>query len=279
MKGRAGIIVIVGLMVILAGAPACQNLIVKSPDSDLNVEDFEAAWSAIDSDYSYLEFKQIDWDSIYTEFRPRAEAARGDEFISVLHDLLYQLRDAHAYYVTPGGSRIYPWISPRRLRDQDLYNPFVVRKYFDRDLKRSPSGKIEYGILPDNIGYIFLADFNEDYLSRDFYSVLRSLDTTSGLIIDIRQRIDHRSLIGRGGGNRSGSPKDHIQIGDDILDILTGEGAAPLDAPGRHGAPRYAVGDDLRHGGFYLNPGKILEVGAHPSATIQAVAHRTIGDI
>ena len=79
----------------------------------MNVEDFEAAWNAINADYSYLEFKQIDWDSIYTEFHPRAEAARGDEFYGVLHDLLYQLKDGHVFYVTPGGSEIYPWIPPR----------------------------------------------------------------------------------------------------------------------------------------------------------------------
>ena len=179
---------IIGLMVILAGAPACQDLIVRPPDSDLNIADFEVAWSAIDNDYVYLEFKGIDWDSIYSEFLPRAEAARGDEFVNVLHELLYQLQDGHVFYVTPGGSEIYPWIPPRRSRDQDLYNPFVVRKYFDGDLKRSPSGEIEYGTLPDNIGYIFLAGFNENNLIDDFAAVLYSLRTTAGLIIDIRQR-------------------------------------------------------------------------------------------
>jgi len=182
-------IIFLGLMVILAGAPACQNLIVRPPDSDLNIEDFEAAWSAINDDYVYLEFKGIDWDSIYTEFLPRAEAARGDEFYGVLHNLLYELKDGHVFYVTPGGSEIYPWTPPRRVRDQDLYDPFVVRKYFDGDLQRSPSGKIEYGILPDNIGYIFLSSFQERYLADDFSIALYSLRTTSGLIIDIRQRI------------------------------------------------------------------------------------------
>ncbi len=182
-------VLLFGLVICLTGVAACQDLIVKSPDSDLIVEDFEAAWSAIDADYPYLGFKGIDWDSIYTEYRPRAEAARGDEFIGVLHDLLGQLQDGHVFHVTPGGSEIYPWIPPRRVRDQGLYNPFVVRGYFDRDLQRSPSGWIEYGILPDNIGYIFLASFQEDYLTEEFGVVLWSLRSTSALIIDIRQRI------------------------------------------------------------------------------------------
>lgn len=189
MAYRGRITILIGLMIVLAGASACQNLIVRPPDSDLNVEDFEAAWSAIDSNYPYLGFKGVDWDSIYTEFRPRAETARGDEFIGVLHDLLGQLQDGHVFYVMPGGSEIYPWIPPRRLRDQGRYDPFVVRRYFDRDLKQSASGWIEYGTLPDNIGYIFLASFQEDYLTEEFSTVLWSLRSTSALILDMRQRI------------------------------------------------------------------------------------------
>ena len=63
---RGRIVMLAGLVAILAGASSCQNLIVKPPDSDLNVEDFEAAWTAIDTEYVYLGFKGIDWESIYT---------------------------------------------------------------------------------------------------------------------------------------------------------------------------------------------------------------------
>ncbi|MFC1540124.1 S41 family peptidase [Gemmatimonadota bacterium] len=188
MKHREQINTVIGLLLMLAALSACQNLIVTPSESDLGVADFEVAWRAIDDDYVYLEFKGINWDSMYTEFLPRAETTRGDEFYDVLHDLLCQLKDGHVFYVTPGGSEIYPWTPPRRLRDEGLYNPFVVRKYFDGDLRRSSSGQIEYGILPDNIGYIFLAGFHEHYLIDDFYAVLNALRTTSGLILDIRQR-------------------------------------------------------------------------------------------
>lgn len=177
------------LLLLINGVTACADLVVKPPESDLNVEDFEVVWNAVDTIYPYLEFKQIDWDSIYTVFRPRAEAAHGDEIYRVLHDLLYQLKDGHVSYTTPGGGERYPWIPPRRLRDQGLYNPFVVRGYFEKDLQFSPNGKIEYGILPDNIGYIFLADFHKDYLIRDFPAVMRSMSATTGLILDIRQRV------------------------------------------------------------------------------------------
>ncbi|MEJ2679152.1 MAG: S41 family peptidase [Gemmatimonadota bacterium] len=177
------------LLGILALA-GCEALVVGPAAADRNVADFEFVWNAVNEHYPYLAFKGIDWVSIHDAFLPRVEAARGDEFYAVLNDLLYQLHDGHVYYKPPGGGReIYPWVPPRRLRDQHRYNPFVVRTYFDEPLVLSPSGKLEYGILPGNLGYIFLADFHDDYLVRDFPAAMSALQGTAGLIVDIRQRV------------------------------------------------------------------------------------------
>jgi len=176
------------LAIVALMALSCGDIIVTSPVSDQNVEDFEAAWNRVDAVYPYLEFKQINWDSLYAVYRPRAENARGDEIYEVLHDLLLELKDGHAHYKTSGGGEVYPYVPPRHLRDRHAYSPFVVRRYFDREPRLSDSGRIEYEVLPDNIGYAFLSDFDEDYLVRDFPGVLEYLQDTEGLIIDIRQK-------------------------------------------------------------------------------------------
>ena len=43
----------------LVNLPSCKDLIVTEPESNLNVEDFEAAWRRIRDVYPYLEFKKI----------------------------------------------------------------------------------------------------------------------------------------------------------------------------------------------------------------------------
>jgi len=176
------------ITIILTLLIACSDLIVTAPESNLNMADFEAAWSRVNTVYPYLDFKKIDWDSIYDVYKPRVEKAQGDEFYPVLHDMLYELRDGHAYYHTDGGGEIYPYVPVRHLRDRHAYSPFVVRKYFDRELKLTESTTVEYEILPGNIGYIFLSDFHEDYLMKEFAGVLAYLKNTIGLIIDIRQK-------------------------------------------------------------------------------------------
>ena len=228
---------------------ACADLLVAPADGDRNLADFEAAWQVVDSVYPYLAFKGIAWDSIHVAYRARAEQARGDEVCQVLIDLLGELRDGHAYYQSDGGGEeLYPYLPPRQRRDRYAYSPFVVRRYFDGELRLSTNGKIEYGILPEGIGYAVLGDFHEDYLSSAFPAVLEFLSDTKGLILDVRHR--------KGGG--------YDQVEAVVSRFLT----APLQKP-----PLYVLGTraDLApfmpQGPFaYTNPVVVLINGSTFSA-------------
>ncbi len=176
------------LMALAAILSGCRDIFVKPAGSDENLADFEATWHRVGDVYPFLGLKEIDWDALYGVYRKRAEEARGDEFIQVLSDLLGELRDGHTYLQVPGGDRIYPWYPQRQTKDRHLYDPFVVRLYFDNELTVTESGSAEYGITADNIGYIFLSDFHENYYILEFPGIMAKLQNTRGLIIDIRQK-------------------------------------------------------------------------------------------
>jgi len=190
---------------------ACENIIVTPPESNQNLADFEAAWNRINDVYPYLEFKGIDWESLYTVYRTQTENARGDEFYLVLGDMLAELKDGHVYYQTDGGGQVYPFYPQRHIKDRHAYSPFVVRKYFDKELRLSESKSVEYEIIPGNIGYAFLSDFSDYFLVNEFPGVLEYLKDTKGLILDIRQK-------------RGGSPQNVDAI---ISRLIT----APLERP------------------------------------------------
>jgi hypothetical protein len=176
------------LLLLALAATSCRDLVVKPTAGDLNMEDFEAAWKRVHDVYPFLEFKKIDWDLIYTRYRPRVEKAEGDEFYLVLGDLLAELQDGHVYYRTDGGDEVYPFYPQRHIKDRHAYSPIVVRSYFDTSLLLTKSGSAEYGITPDNIGYVFLSDFHKEYLKNEFPGIVQFLSDTRGMIIDIRQK-------------------------------------------------------------------------------------------
>ena len=181
-------VLIIAICLLVFLSTGCENLIIKPSRSNLHVEDFEAIWHRVNDVYPFLDFKKINWDSIYSVYQPRVASAKGDNYYLLLNDMLAILKDGHLYYTLKGGSRIYPFYPKRYFRDRDTYNPFVVRKYFDKELRLTQSGSAEYEIMDGNIGYVFLSDFHEDYLANEFPGVMEYLRGTKGLIIDIRQR-------------------------------------------------------------------------------------------
>jgi len=179
---------------LLAG---CESLIVAAPESSQNVADFEAAWAWVDAVYPAFDIKQIDWDSVYSAYRPEAERALGDEIHQVLFDMLSLLQDPHLYYATAGGARFYPYVAPRLLSDQDEFSALLVRSYFDDALHVAGKDGVEHGILAPNIGYIRISHFNTDDMMDDFPVVMESVRATDGLIIDIR--------------NNTGGETEHVE--------------------------------------------------------------------
>jgi C-terminal processing protease CtpA/Prc len=177
-------------------------LIVTPAESNQNLADFEVAWAWVDSVYPAFDLKGVDWSSVYAEYRPQAEAARGDEIYQVLHDMLSVLDDAHVYYKTNGGARFFPHVSPRLLADRNKFSSQLVRRYFDGELLLAGKDGVEYGILDGNVGYIHITHFNEDGMMDDFPSVMSFVGGTDGLIIDVRNNTggDHdkvEAVVGR----------------------------------------------------------------------------------
>ncbi len=62
---------------------SCEDILVKTRVSDQNMEDFEAAWHRVKAVYPFLDYKRINWDSVYSVYHQRVETANGDEFYVV----------------------------------------------------------------------------------------------------------------------------------------------------------------------------------------------------
>lgn len=191
-------------ILILISLFGCSDLIVRSTDKNY-IGDFEKTWEVVNSVYPLLEYKKINWDSLYTVYRPRIENAKGDETQLIICELLKELKDAHVYAITPGGGKLTPYIPPRLLKDKDAYHPAVVRKYFNKELKLACLNSVEYEILTDNIGYMAIAHFNGDNQLDDFPKVMEYLKNTKSLIIDIR-------------GNSGGSSSNYDSIVSRFID-------------------------------------------------------------
>jgi hypothetical protein len=169
--------------------------------ADSGVADFEAAWSAVDSVYPYIEFKAIDWASVHADYRSLAEEAHGYESYVVLLEMLGELRDGHVWLRPLGGAhiplqqgwselgdgKIRPYIGPRYWRDTDVWRADLLLNYLAPDsIHIAEDSLIGYAIRDDGIGYLRITEFMPHEITRAFDAALSYLRNTKALIVDVR---------------------------------------------------------------------------------------------
>jgi C-terminal processing protease CtpA/Prc len=134
-----------------------------------------------------FDYKGICWDSIYDIYLSKAEDSQGDENYQLIYDLLRELKDPHVYFINWGGGLIFPYPGNRWLKGQDTYDPIIARSYFHEPFKFACQNKVEYARYNATIGYIYISNFDDENAMQDFGEVIKSLASTSGLIIDVRR--------------------------------------------------------------------------------------------
>jgi len=126
----------------IMGLSSCDGDSSLGPGSTFKLEDFEAAWSHIDSIYPLFDFKKIDWDSIHTVYRERIEQSSDNDFFAVVMDVVGELKDGHANVYTESGAKFRPYTPPRLLRDEEAFDLDVVRTYSGQPLLTTGNGTI-----------------------------------------------------------------------------------------------------------------------------------------
>lgn len=150
-----------------------------------NIESFDSAWNRVKDVYPFLEYKQINWDTIYTVYQPRIKSANRKEFRHIIHEMLAKLKDVHVYYrAFIVRNQRYPYKSPRQIEDKNAISKSVIRKHFNKRLKSSRG--VLYGITPGSIGYICFKSFHNSSLIDELPDIFKYLSNTKGLIVDLR---------------------------------------------------------------------------------------------
>ncbi len=155
---------------------------------------FEALWTIIDRQYCFLDYKNIDWDEVYTRYQKRVSPTMTDYgLFEVLAEMLAELQDGHVnLYSAWDVARYWNWFEgyPANFSDS------IQRVYLGTDYKIAAG--LKYKILEDNIGYVYYESFSSAIGEGNIDQVLYDLALCDGLILDVRNN---------GGGMMSNASK------------------------------------------------------------------------
>lgn len=166
----------------------CSDLLIGPDPADDKTTCFDLLWKDFDRFYSYFPQKSIDWDSIYSVYRPRISENMSDSlFFNTCSEMLQTLLDVHValYSEKYGFHRYYPGY-------ESLYNEGNVHLHLDDSLEITPSRYIGYGVTDDSVGYVRIPSFQGDGWGEEIDGVIGAIGHCKGIVIDVRNN---------GGGN------------------------------------------------------------------------------
>lgn len=149
------------------------------------ITNFETMWMTIDQKYSFFEYKNINWDDIYSQYKPRiSNEMRAYELFEVLAEMMNELKDGHVNLTAPFDISRYDF-------DKEVPQNFDFRLLQDHYIGwdyRITGSLINTTFVRDSmpIGYIYYGSFSNTVQSADIDFVIGSLWHTKGIILDLR---------------------------------------------------------------------------------------------
>lgn len=180
-------------VVVLLLAPTCKES--TEPDTNYSPEsNIETLWKEFDTRYSFFEIKRINWDSLYSIYRPQVtNRMTNPQLFQVMSSLLAHLKDGHVSLVSPFGSYFYTdWYSNYPTNFLGLS---VVAQYLSADYGTLAGGYLHYGTIGTDLGYIYMGPNlagDATTWTQAIDVIMDSLKNARGIIVDIRNN---------GGGN------------------------------------------------------------------------------
>ena len=172
------------ILVVLFVFSSCMKELEQYENTDEG--NFDALWSIIDTRYCYLDYKNIDWDAIYTTYSTKLKSAEGDKYalFDLFGAMLAELQDGHVnLYSNFDISRYDKWYtdSAANYYPSIITNQYIENKYF------RIAGGLRYAKLKNhNIGYIYYGSFSTGFSDTNIRNVFEYFGDCSSLIIDVR---------------------------------------------------------------------------------------------
>lgn len=179
---------------------SCDKMLLDEEIPNNPVANFNSLWNEFDAKYGLFQVKNIDWDSVYSVYRPQInEQSSADDLYHVLVDMLGGLNDNHVALVPTDLQ--YPFFQSGIVGRLGSITDFDL-EIIKSDYLISPGFEepfFTYGLLPGNIGYIHIEGFSDmpKNLKKPMSEVLNSLKETKGIVIDVRGGYGGEDLAGR----------------------------------------------------------------------------------
>ena len=161
---------------------SCEKYLLGPDPENTPVSNFEYLWQEADHKYSYFEYKSIDWDSVYSVFRPQVHNEMSDHALfDVLAEMLNVLEDGHVNLQSDfDRSRNWDWMLDY---PKNFNRTIISRNYLGEDYRIT--GPLLNQVI-DSVLYVYYGSFASTISQANLNELMQRAQGLRGVIIDIR---------------------------------------------------------------------------------------------
>ncbi len=164
---------------------SCEKIIFEKEIENTPQSNFDYLWTKVNEQYSFLNYKSVNWDSIYSVYSAKIDNdISNDSLFYVLGDMLNELRDGHVNLVSNFNISRYDitLLGPENIDARLVKENYLKHDYYS-------TGGFRHNFIANNqIAYIRFPSFASSIIDdKEIQYILERYKDTKGLIIDIRQ--------------------------------------------------------------------------------------------
>jgi len=167
---------------IICLATSCEKVFMDDMSNSNSREVFDEVWQFIDRNYSYFDYKNVDWNELYDEYSAQIDEGMTDEdLFNVLARMLYRLHDGHVNLTSDfDRSRNWTWFLEA---DANFSYDLIERAYFSEEQQIvGPFIVYDFG----EVGYVYNGDFSNSVEGKHLDYIIDKFSEHKGMIIDVR---------------------------------------------------------------------------------------------
>lgn len=158
-------------------------------EPDINTNDAQgnllALWKIIDTRYCYLDYKHINWDSVYNIYSPQIKNIKSKyDLFDLMGRMLAELKDGHVnLYSGFDKTRYWNWYTDYPTNFD--WKIISSDRYLGKNYRIASS--LRYNkIFNSKVGYVYYGSFSDPFNNSNVSYIFDTFKDCEGIIIDVR---------------------------------------------------------------------------------------------
>ena len=178
---------ILAFSLVMLAFTACEKAFMEPNTNSDPVATFDYLWNKVDQQYAFFDVKNVDWQSVYTQYRPQVHEDMDDEALfQVCASMLNTLRDGHTNLISDFNTSRNDTVYYKMIAEKNINTDVVSLNYLT--LNYQSTGGFAHNFIRDgNVAYIRYSSFTNDIDYNTMNYLVERYKNCQGMIIDLRQ--------------------------------------------------------------------------------------------